>query len=242
MAGEPRYALYFAPDPASELWRFGSAALGYDAATGEETPMAIPESCADLDWRALTDEPRRYGFHATLKAPFRLAEGQDEAGLMARAAAFTASMRAPVLDGLQVSALGSFIALTPLGGTLELAVFAQQVVEAFEDFRAPLNAQELAKRLRVPLTPEHQANLDRYGYPYVGAAFRFHMTLTGALEASTLERVLPALSAAFARQVAPGRHAIDRVALFRQDAPDRRFRILRAFLADRGASGPGQAR
>ena len=79
---EPRYAIYFTPPPGSDLHRFGSAVLGYDCVTGAKlTPPADIAVDAE-EWRRLTEEPRRYGFHATLKAPFRLAPGTTEAGLI----------------------------------------------------------------------------------------------------------------------------------------------------------------
>ena len=73
---KPRYAVYYAPAADSALWRFGSATLGYDALTGEDLPFAVPPGCDLALWPAFTEEPRRYGFHATLKAPFELADGR----------------------------------------------------------------------------------------------------------------------------------------------------------------------
>lgn len=74
----PRYALYYTPAADSALWRFGSATLGYDAITGRDIAFAVPPGCEALDWQELIAEPRRYGFHATLKAPFELANGRNE--------------------------------------------------------------------------------------------------------------------------------------------------------------------
>ena len=61
-----RYAIYFAPAADHPLWRLGSAVIGYDARSGADLarPDALPWS-ADQG-RKWTDEPRRYGFHATL--------------------------------------------------------------------------------------------------------------------------------------------------------------------------------
>src|SRR4051794_24659558 len=110
----PRYAIYFAPPPESALWRFGSGVLGYDASTGADAPLLAPDGFLPAEWRDLTAEPRRYGFHATLKAPFRLAEGATEADLAAAMARF-AAQRPPVSTELFVTALGSFVALAPRG-------------------------------------------------------------------------------------------------------------------------------
>src|SRR6266436_2078374 len=80
MMTDPRYAIYFVPAPDTALYRFGAGALGYDCFTGADmaTLDTLPVDAGA--WRELTREPRRYGFHATLKAPFRLAEGRTEAG------------------------------------------------------------------------------------------------------------------------------------------------------------------
>ena len=77
-----RYALYYTPPPDSPLWRFGCAVIGYDSVLGCDVPLALPEGWSTDDWRAATTEPRRYGFHATLKAPFRLAAGSTEDDLL----------------------------------------------------------------------------------------------------------------------------------------------------------------
>ena len=73
-----RYAVYVAPPPESALWRFGSAVVGRDAASGEAQLGFAPDGFDATAWRSMTTKPRRYGFHATIKAPFRLA---DEASL-----------------------------------------------------------------------------------------------------------------------------------------------------------------
>ena len=121
-AESPRYAIYFAPAPETALWRFGSAVIGYDAASGMDMPFLTTAGMSPAQWLALTDEPRRYGFHATLKAPFHLAPGRDEAQLLARVATVAASASAVVAQGLQVTALSRFIALTPTGDTSPLMI------------------------------------------------------------------------------------------------------------------------
>ena len=75
MTSASRYALYLAPPPDSALWRFGCAALGRDAASGEDMHGYAPSGYATEAWRAASAEARRYGFHATLKAPLRLKPG-----------------------------------------------------------------------------------------------------------------------------------------------------------------------
>ena len=225
-ATPPRYAIYFAPCADSALWRFGSTTLGYDAVAGGEVPGAVPPGCEALDWTALTAEPRRYGFHATLKAPFELSNGRSEGALRAFARNYVAG-RAPVsLAGLAVNALGQFIALTPAEPSGALQHFAFDVVQAFEPFRAPLSQADLTRRLQSPLTPAHRAYLEAFGYPYVGDAFRFHMTLTGALPQDLISPVKTALSSAHAQAVPPGEVVLDRIAIFKQADRASRFTLL----------------
>jgi hypothetical protein len=69
---EPRYALYFVPPADSALYRFGAGFLGYDCYTGERLRHPQDIALTASEWEQFTHEPRKYGFHATLKAPFRL--------------------------------------------------------------------------------------------------------------------------------------------------------------------------
>src|SRR4051812_32354802 len=124
----PRYAVYYAPAPGSALWRFGSGVIGYDAATGEDAPLLVPAGVSKAEWRALTAEPRRYGFHATLKAPFRLAEGATEADLHAALGRFAGSCAA-VDATLEVATLGAFVALAPQGSAPDLSALADAAVD-----------------------------------------------------------------------------------------------------------------
>src|SRR5512139_14059 len=103
MTGFPRYAIYFAAGAGSALSRFGAELLGYDAHTGNELPFPDEARRAAPDWRDITSDPRKYGFHATLKAPMALAPGRTEAELVAACAAFAGMARAipvirPVVD------------------------------------------------------------------------------------------------------------------------------------------------
>jgi putative phosphonate metabolism protein len=222
----PRYALYYIPAADSALWRFGSATLGYDAIAGADIDFAVPPGCEGLDWPDVTAEPRRYGFHATLKAPFELANGRNEGALRAFARNYVAGRPPVPLAGLTVNALGRFIALTPSETSDALQRFAFDIVQAFEPFRAPLSEADLARRLQSPLTPAHRAYLEAYGYPYVGDAFRFHMTLTGSLPDGEVAPIKAALTQAHAQTVPAGPVLIDRVAIFKQESRTSRFVLL----------------
>ncbi|MFZ4531358.1 MAG: DUF1045 domain-containing protein [Alsobacter sp.] len=228
MNAVPRYAVYFAPEPASALWDFGSAAIGYDAASGRDVPLVPPDGWSDADWRGATEDPRRYGFHATLKAPFRLADGQDENALRRALDSFATSHALAPLGGLKVAALGRFIALVPAGDPAEVGALAFAAVTAFEPFRAPLSDADRARRLAGGLSERQAALLEQFGYPYVAEQFRFHMTLSGPLQEAVRDTARVGLDQHFARLGSSIGRAVDRVALFRQDGPQARFRILAA--------------
>src|ERR1700679_2733683 len=70
-----RYGIYFCPRSETPLHRMGSHWLGRDATTCATLDPDLPDLIRPADWLRVTGNPRRYGFHATLKPPFRLAEG-----------------------------------------------------------------------------------------------------------------------------------------------------------------------
>lgn len=77
MTGYSRYAIY-APAPDDRFHEFGSQLLGYDAFSGNELPFPHGVVHEFTDWRDLIQDPRTYGFQATLKAPFSLASDQTK--------------------------------------------------------------------------------------------------------------------------------------------------------------------
>ena len=102
---------------------------------------------------------------------------------------------------------------------------------AFDRCRAPLSDADLARRRRSPLTPEQDARLLAWGYPYVFEDFRFHMTLTGSVrEPDTAARLMEALHPYFAAQC--GMHRFDSVSVFRQTDRDQPFEVLRRFACE----------
>jgi Protein of unknown function (DUF1045) len=222
----PRYALYFVPDADSALYRFGAAALGCDSYTGNDVdfPDRLPIETAA--WRELTRAPRGYGFHATLKAPFHLADGCDEIALIDALPAFCRSIESAPLFEPMVASLVGFIALVPTVANPAIDRLAAACVTAFDRFRAPLRDEDRDRR-RVGLTQRQADNLDRWGCPFVFDDFRLHLTLTGRLGADRHAVVLAHLQNRFAAVRDSGPVAIDRVALLRQDRPDTRFVVIR---------------
>jgi len=229
MANFPRYAIYHVAAPGSDLDRFGAQLLGYDAMGGADLPF--PDGIIETvpDWRDLTRDPRKYGFHATLKAPLALVPGKTEAELLAACETFAGTPRPiPVIHPV-VDSISGFVALVPSEPSAELLRIAADCVRDFDQFREPLTPEDRARRNPSALTPRQRDHLDRWGYPYVMEDFRFHMTLTGRLEAGGREPVLAMLRDRFA-VLGLETLAIDRIAVCRQDDADSRFRVLDQFV------------
>jgi putative phosphonate metabolism protein len=225
MATYPRYAIYYAPAPGNDLACFGAQLLGYDAFNGDDLAFADRIEQMVPNWRDLTEDPRKYGFHATLKAPLALASGKTEAALLAACKAFAGTPRTiPVIRPV-VDSISGFIAVTPAAPSAELQRLAADCTREFDSFRAPLAPEDRARRNPSQLTPRQCDHLDRWGYPYVMEDFRFHLTLTGRLDAGQRATILPILQQRFAALEITAL-AIDRIALFRQDDAASRFRII----------------
>ena len=178
-----RYAVYFAPPPGSAWWEAGSHWLGRDAAT--DTPMEQPgfDGLAPEPQRQLTADPRRYGWHATLKAPFVLSVGVDLDDLREALQALAASFTAFDIPALRVRRLGGFLALCPEGNKDAINAVASACVTQLDKLAAPLSSDELERRRRKgSLSTREDALLVRWGYPYVLERYRCHLSLTGNLQ------------------------------------------------------------
>jgi hypothetical protein len=227
-----RYAVYLAPPIESELWRFGSGVLGRDAETGASFDGFVPDGYEPETWRALVAEPRRYGFHATLKAPFRLNPAWSPRDLEARVAALARKIEPFDVGSLRVSTLPAgggraFVALRPEKPSAELARLEARVVRKLDPLRLPLTAAEVERRAPARLSPRQRYYLDAWGYPFVLDEFRLHFTLTGAVAES--EAITATLAREFEVRVRSPKLTVDALALFLQEEPNGDFRILRRF-------------
>lgn len=186
-----RYAVYFT-FPQGPLTAFAAAWLGWNAATGERPDPPIVDGLP-APAHELSATPRKYGLHGTIKPPFRLAEGQDFESLRQAVEAFCAAQSAVTLDGLALSQLGGFLALTPVGDASALGALASDTVRQLDPFRAALTDIDLARRRKSGLSDRQDALLQAWGYPYVMEEFRFHITLTGRLSPEAAEMARAAL-------------------------------------------------
>ena len=219
-----RYAVYYAPPRDSVLWQFGIAWLGRDPETGRvldppPVPDLPPSAIAEL-----TAAPARYGFHATLKAPFRPAPGATHDAIEAAAAGVASATACFTVDPPTIIELDGFLAIGYDQTPAPLARLAEQCVRLFDRFRAPLTASERQRRAEG-LTDRQKQLFDAWGYPYVLDCFRFHLTLTGRLPTDERQRVREALLSA-ATPVLAESLAIDSLALFAEPDTGQPFQLL----------------
>jgi len=221
MGPNARVAVYYAPRPGDPLFAAATAWLGRDPETNALVPQPhIP------DIKAATAEPRRYGFHATLKPPMRLAEGRQWFDLL-EAATTLASRTAPFsLPELAVSDVFGFLALRETVPCAPLQALADACVAQLDPFRAQPSDEELARRRRARLTPQQEAMLLRWGYPYVFESWFFHMTLTRRLNVAEKAVFLPSAERYFARVIAVQRRVED-ICLFIQDSAGAPFVVAK---------------
>lgn len=221
-----RHAVYFAPPPHSEWWRFGCAWLGRDPLSGLPVEHPRVPGVAAATIAEITADARRYGFHATLKPPFALGSGFDKADLYQEVESLARSQTPFSLGALEVRTLGRFIVLRPAQAPPQLQSLARDCVEHLDPLRAAPSGAELARRRGATLTPRQDAFLERWGYPFVLDEWRFHMTLTRSLstaEATSLmdwlKRRVDCLNAEPL--------SVDALCVFEQSVPDAPFRLVR---------------
>uniref|UniRef100_UPI0039EF8DE8 DUF1045 domain-containing protein n=1 Tax=Sinomonas sp. G460-2 TaxID=3393464 RepID=UPI0039EF8DE8 len=159
---------------------------------------AAPEGWTRAAVDEITVEARRYGFHGTLKAPFRLAPGRRLNELEAALSQFAADRPSVTLPELSLARLGRFFALVPGARAEPLHSLASELVKAFDEFRAPATPAEIARRNPSAMTRRQRELFDRWGYPYVLDEFQFHLTLTDRIEQERQPEVEAALRAWFA--------------------------------------------
>lgn len=220
-----RFAVYYAPRPGDFAER-AAAWLGWDAALGHQvdhpTLTGLP-----IDLHDATREPRKYGFHGTIRAPFRLGPDVDFVQVDRDVAMLAARLPKVRCQGLQLENIHGFLALTPTGNRDALMELGAQVVEGTNHLRAPLSAAEVARRRPESLTERQRELMDLWGYPGVMEEFQFHLTLTGRLA----PEVQPAFETAardYFGPVLPDPFWIEDICLF-GEAEDGSFHLLHRY-------------
>lgn len=213
-----RCAIYFTPPRHNPLTIAAARWIGRDAFTDERFEGVETSGILERDRAYLTAPPRRFGFHATLKAPFGIAES-GKLGVLSNALERFCAKRAPVtVPAMRIALIDDYFAFVPAAPCAELTALAADVVGAFDSFRAPLSERDFAKRGREHLTDRQLNHLLNWGYPYVFDDFRFHMTLTGPVPRLEREHVAAVLDHYFG-PLATAPLAIDHLALFIEPEP-----------------------
>ncbi|MFZ6672929.1 DUF1045 domain-containing protein [Undibacterium sp. Xuan67W] len=221
-----RYAVYFSPEQQSPWFSAGNSWLGRDAETGNTLAQPQINHIPLHRFSELTASPRRYGFHATMKAPFQLVAGASEKDLFAQLALLCKHAGAITIAHPRLQMLGDFLAIQADEQQDEIAALAQACVLHFDSLRAPMTDAELRRRRQSRLSQRHEELLLRWGYPYTEEAYRFHMTLSDSLaqvEADTVARLLNAAERHF-NISAP--IEINNLSIFKEDAPGAAFKLI----------------
>lgn len=224
-----RVAVYYAPALADPLWALGARWLGRDPEAN--APVVQPDIDAIAE---LTADPRMYGFHATLKPPMSLRSGMTWDALVTEADDLARRLAPFRLPRLEVTDLHGFLALTDAEPSRELRALADACVVDLDHFRAPPGEAELARRRRSKLSEAQEANLVRFGYPYVLDTWFFHMTLTRRLSPAEKAVIQPQVEAMFAQALLSPRR-VDDICLYVQAAPGLPFTLAER-LSLRGQS------
>jgi len=239
---ESRFAIYYAPARTSPWWEAGCRWLARDPETGVAlAPPVLPALASrSLGVAALSRAPRRYGWHGTLVAPARCAEGVTPDEVVHRALAWAQRQR-PFDLIVEPAALDRFVALRPASadGADAMQALAADALHELAPLRAMPSEEERNRRIQASLlNARQQSLLARWGYPYVLDEFRFHMTLSDAIEAP--ERAV-LIDWWRERMAALGPLPVDSAALFLEPRPGEPFVLVKR-LPFAGVPGSGDAR
>jgi putative phosphonate metabolism protein len=222
-----RHAVYYAPAAGSLLHKLGSSWLGRDAVSGESVSQPPVEGLRDV-----TQEPARYGFHATLKAPFVLNQDMKRIELGDAVALVAAQMDVVTIPKIALREINGFLALVPESAVSELSALEELCVCGLDSFRAPASEAEIALRRNARLNPRQDELLLRWGYPYVLDEFRFHMTLTRKLLNEERRHFLHAATEHFAPAIGAPLE-IDALTIFADSPFLQKFEVEERFLLRR---------
>ncbi len=219
-----RCAIYFTPPADDPLTVSAVRWLGRDAYTGERPEGVECAGIIDSDRAFLTAPVRRFGFHADLKAPFEISQGETIASLVSALKAFSARQFCCLVPAMRVSLLGDFFALVRETPCEELNALAAEIVTRFDRFRTPLGEAEFSRRAGARLNEMELRNLQRWGHPHVFDSFRFNMPLTGPVPLTEREHVLHVLQHQFG-ELATGALMVGQLALFYEPEPNAPLRV-----------------
>ena len=221
-----RYAVYFVPNVEQHWWSQASQWLGRCAVSQQFKAQPPVTEVSATRFAELTEHPRRYGFHATMRAPFVLASQYQPGDLVAHVSALCQHLKPFVLPRLRVTLLDQFLALVPERAVEQIARLEEQCVTQLNDYAQPLGPDELSRRRSAGLSAHEDSLLLRWGYPYVLDRFRFHCSLTGSLAKASPQEVSALTQAAHQHFDHLPLCAFDTLAIFVEPTPGADFVLL----------------
>jgi hypothetical protein len=207
-----RYAIYYCPQAGTTLATFGQAWLSPHARVASIAPQRLDE---------LLHDARRFGWHATVRAPFNLAAGQTFDDLRRAVVSIAHTMHAFDLP-LRLDSLAGFLALRPESASGRIDALAATCLHALHPLCAPLS-EDARRRRAHGLDMVERELLRRYGYPYVLDRYRFHMTLAAPASPAE-ERALRVAIAGYGMEAAVAH--IDALAICCEPFPGADFEEL----------------
>lgn len=223
---KPRYAIYYTPAQTDPLYVRASQWLGRDAYVCNSLEQLPLDGFDAEEVERMTKGPRHYGFHATMKAPFELAEGKTEAELLDHLDQFAGKQSAFRVE-ISPQSLGEFLAFRLNHPSHDMTKLHTACVKEFDAFRAPLSEADIARRRKAKLSPEQDARMLQWGYPFIFEDFRWHMTLSNRIKSDmTRHRALEGLKALF-YETYQNAHLVDGIAVFLQRDRDAPFHVLK---------------
>ncbi len=223
-----RYAIYYVPEHDTALWDFGCNVLGYDAERGVEVTQLVPPGFGESEWREMTAAPRRYGFHATMKAPIALRDGTTEAEFLAGFREFAGKEDAFTVAPPKVALHGNYVTLLLSTPDQRVQALGDACVRSLDAFRAPSSEKEMHRRRAGGLSETQRAHLEQWGYPYVLGDFVFHMSLAGSLPEARSKAAFEGLTRLYEDEVGDEALVFSSLAVFAEPDPGGPF-----FVAER---------
>ena len=184
MTNYKRVAIYFLPKKNSSLENFGKNLLGRDINKKKKISLTrrqkyfINRGFTYFDeLKDYCEQPAKYGFHATLKAPFRLKRNVKTKNFYDVISHIAAQHSRFKIKGLKIVYSKKFTFITSRKPNKLLINLENDLVKHLDTFRAELNKTEIKKRIPDSLTFKQNKYLKEWGYPFVFDQFKFHMTL-----------------------------------------------------------------
>ena len=222
-----RYAIYYAPIENPELDLFGKCWLGWDPYKGEETTKSdLSKLPSFKKFSSLVLTPKQYGFHGTIKAPFKLKNEYTYNDLENKVREISKQIHSFYFDQLIIKKLGNFIGLIPTNN-LKVNAVSNKFVEELDYLRDELSENEIKKRKPHKLTSNQKQMLFKWGYPYVFDEFKFHLTLTSKLNVVEIDDVLRSLQNIL-KQVNLNKISFNNICIFGQKS-DEKFYFVQRF-------------